>query len=83
MSNDNGYAQALALNLPAVEAEAFCRRMQETRFLVDRGIKVYAVPSLEPFVQPSGASVPGACVMVRAETDMACGIGVGYVVALA
>lgn len=45
-------------------------------------IEVYAVPASEPMVMADGTSIPAVTVMVRAETDKDCGIGVGFVTAI-
>jgi hypothetical protein len=70
-----------ALYLTTAEAEVLQRRIRHCRFLLDRGIEVYTV-SAEPMVMHDGSKSPAVRLMVRAPSDMTCGMGVGFVVAL-
>ncbi len=81
MSVEN-ISQSAALTLTENEANHLLRRLAKSAFLKDRSIEVYTVPSLEKIPMADGTSVPAMTVMVRAETDKACGIGVGFVTAI-
>lgn len=78
----NEPCQASALALTKSEAETLLKRLSKTTFLAIRGIEVYAVPMTEPFIMGNGSKHEGAIIMVRAGTERACGMGVGFVVAI-
>lgn len=82
MNTDENLSQSAALTLTKNEAVHLLNRLAKSTFLKARGIEVYAVPALEPMVMDDGRSFPAVVVMVRAETDKACGIGVGFVTAI-
>lgn len=75
-------SQSCALTLTANEGARLLSRLAKSTFLQARGIEVYTVPASEPMVMADGTKFPAVTVMVRAETDMACGIGVGFVTAI-
>ena len=77
----NEVSQHIALHLTVTEATRLVARVKGARYLVNRGIEVYLVPS-EPVFMHDGAKEDGVNVMVRAETDFACGVGVGFLVAV-
>ena len=81
MSNQE-LSQWSALHLTASEATRLLKRLENSSFLRTRGVEVYTVPMTEPFVMNDGSKVEGVTVMCRAETDMQCGMGVGFVVAI-
>jgi len=80
MSNQE-LSQWSALHLTKSEGERLLKRLENSSFLRTRGVEVYTVPS-EPFVMGDGSKHEGVTVMCRAETDMQCGMGVGFVVAV-
>lgn len=76
-------SQKRALRLTVTEGEQLKRRLSRSMFLANRGIEVYLVPCEEPMVMADGVTMaPSVLVMVRAETDMRCGMGVGFVTAI-
>lgn len=75
-------SQSRALTLTVNEADSLLRRLRRSTFLLNRGIEVYTVPSTEPMVLNDGSKHLAVEVMVRAETDKACGMGVGFVTAI-
>ena len=74
-------SQRQALHLTKSEADRLMRRLHNATFLLHRGIEVYTV-SAEDMVLPDGSKHEAVYLMVRAETDMACGMGVGFVTAV-
>ena len=80
MSNQEP-SQWSALHLTASEATRLLKRLENSSFLRTRGVEVYTVPS-ESVIMNDGSKVDGVTVMCRAETDMQCGMGVGFVVAI-
>jgi hypothetical protein len=74
-------SQRVALHLTVTEATRLLARVKGARYLHNRGIEVYMVPS-EPVFMHDGPKEDGVNVMVRAETDFACGVGVGFLVAV-
>jgi hypothetical protein len=74
--------QRKALTLTTDEATRLLARLKKANYLLNRGIEVYAVADTEPFVMGDGSKHPASSVMVRAEDDHLCGVGVGFVVAI-
>ena len=81
MSTEIELAQSAVINLTETEAKRLLARVKNSAFLHNRGIEVYTVPH-EPMIMNDGSKQPAVTVMVRAETDKACGIGVGFLTAL-
>jgi len=74
-------SQRVALHLTSNEANRLVARVKEASYLLARGIEVYLVTA-EPVVLNDGSKHVGVNVMVRAESDFACGVGVGFLVAI-
>lgn len=74
-------SQHQALYCTASEAQTLLRRLQGAKFLMTYGVEVYTVPA-EPMPMENGSKVDAVFVMCRAETDMQCGMGVGFVTAI-
>ena len=74
-------SQQQALYLTATEAETLLNRIRNSTFLMYRGIEVYTVPA-DPMPMQDGSKHDAVFLMVRAETDLACGMGVGFVTAV-
>lgn len=63
-----------------VDARHLLHRLRNSRTLITYGVEVYTVDDAEPILEEGGdRKVPAVGVMVRAETDYQCGLGVGYV----
>jgi hypothetical protein len=75
-------SQWTALHVTKSEGERLIARLRGSQFLMSHGVEVYTVPSTEPFVMHDGSKHEGVTVMVRAETDLSCGMGVGFVTAI-
>lgn len=73
--------QRVALHLPEIEAKCLLVRLARGTFLTNRDVEVYAVDAVD-CVLADGSKVPGAHVMVRAETEFKVGLGVGFVTAI-
>ncbi len=74
-------SQFQALYTTKSEATSLLARLRGSTFLMTRGIEVYTV-SAEPMVMHDGSKQEAVYVMCRAETDRACGMGVGFVTAI-
>ena len=74
-------SQHQALYLTKSEADRLLAKVSRAAFLVARGIEIYTV-SAEPMPMADGSKHDAVYVMVRAETDKACGMGVGFVTAI-
>lgn len=81
MNKTNEMVQCSVLHLTSSEATHLLARLNHSRFLQNRGIEVYTVPS-EPMVLGDGSKHEAVTVMVRAETEKAAGVGVGFVTAI-
>lgn len=81
MSTDTELSQHQALYLTATEAPYLLRKLQGSKFLMTYGVEVYTVPA-EPMPMADGSKADAVFVMCRAETDMQCGMGVGFVTAV-
>jgi len=75
-------SQSRALTLTVNDATRLLSHLRHSTFLMHRGIEVYTVPAIEPMIMNDGSKHPAVEVMVRAETDKACGMGIGFVVAI-
>lgn len=73
-------SQRAALTVTESEGHRLVARVGRSPYLLARGVEVYTVPALEPLVMGDGTKLAAVTVMVRAETDFACGLGVGFVV---
>ncbi len=74
-------SQSQALYLTKSEADRLLAKVKNSTFLLNRGIEVYTV-SAEPMPMQDGSKHEAVYVMCRAETDKACGMGVGFVTAI-
>lgn len=71
--------QRRALYMSEVDARHLLHRLRNSRTLITYGVEVYTVEA-EPILEEGGdRKVPAVGVMVRAETNYQCGLGVGYV----
>ena len=73
--------ERVALTLPVEEANVLRRRVRFSAFLLNRGITLVTEPA-EPFVNNDGTRVPTVALRVQAETELACGMGCGFLVAV-
>ena len=74
-------SQHQALYLTKSEATRLLQRVRTSTYLGNRGIEIYTVEA-EPMVMHDGSKQAAVRVMVRAPSDMACGMGVGFLTAL-
>lgn len=78
------FSQQRALHLVKGQAERLLDRARSSEFIKSHGIELYLVeaPAIEIKNPVFSGTFNAVYIMVRAETDMACGMGVGFVTAL-